>query len=131
MCICPMELKNALVTSYHILLEQAPPSPHFILSQRASPVEEQPDSAAPPTSVPEWSPQPKRQHLWRAHLWVEPLQRQPQKDPPALSGKKSCPGKECLSQAAPRHLAGTQTWLRKPGRHSSQNWRSSNKLIMP
>ena len=52
----PAELKSALVASYHILLGQTPPSPPFILSQRASPVEEQPASAAPPTPVPKQSP---------------------------------------------------------------------------
>ena len=56
----PTELKSALVVSYHIVLEQAPLSHPFALSQRASPVEEQPASAAPPTSVPKQSPRPKR-----------------------------------------------------------------------
>ena len=59
MCASPMALKNAMATSYHILLGQTPPSPPFILSQRTSPVEEQPAPAAPPASVPEWSPWPK------------------------------------------------------------------------
>ena len=58
----PPELKSTLAASYHILLGQTPPSPPFILSQRASPVEEQPTSAAPPTPVPKQSPRPKRQH---------------------------------------------------------------------
>ena len=62
MCTSPMALKNAMVTSYHILLGQTPPSPPFVLSQRTSPVEEQLAPAAPPTLVPKWSPWPKRQH---------------------------------------------------------------------
>ena len=53
------ELRSALAASYHILLGQTPP---FILLQRASPVEEQPTSATPPTPVPKQSPRPKRQH---------------------------------------------------------------------
>ena len=56
----PPELKSALTTSYHILLGQTPPSPPFILSQRASPVVEQPVSGVPPTPVPKQSPRPKR-----------------------------------------------------------------------
>ena len=60
MCASPTMVKNALVTSYHILLGQTPPSPPFVLSQRASPVKEQLASATPPASVPEWSPRPKR-----------------------------------------------------------------------
>ena len=60
LCTSPIVLKNAMATSYHILLGQTPPSPPFILLQRTSPVEEQPTPAAPPSSVPEWSPQPKR-----------------------------------------------------------------------
>ena len=48
------------MASYHVLLGQAPPSHPFALSQRASPVEEQPTSATPPTSVPKQSPRPKR-----------------------------------------------------------------------
>ena len=59
-CTCPVELKNTLVTSYHILLGQTPPLPPFILLQRASPVEEWLASATPPASVPKWSPWPKR-----------------------------------------------------------------------
>ena len=51
-----------MVTSYHILLGQIPPSPPFILLQRTSPVEEQLAPATPPTLVPKWSLQPKRQH---------------------------------------------------------------------
>ena len=58
----PVELKSTLVASYHLLLGQTPLSHPFILSQRASPVEEQPTSATPPTSVPKQSPRPKRWH---------------------------------------------------------------------
>ena len=57
-----MELKSTLMASYHILLGQAPLSHPFALSQRASPVEEQPTSGAPPTPVPKQSPRPKRWH---------------------------------------------------------------------
>ena len=58
----PVELKSTLVASYHILLGQTPPSHPFILLQRASLVEEQPTSAAPPTPMPKQSPRPKRWH---------------------------------------------------------------------
>ena len=60
------ELKSALVDSYHILLGQEPPSHPFTLSQRASPVEEQ------PTPVPKQSPRPKR---W--HPSPDPVERMP------------------------------------------------------
>ena len=62
LCSSPIVLKNAMATSYHILLGQTPPSLPFVLLQRTSPVEEQLDPAAPPTSVPKQSPQPKRWH---------------------------------------------------------------------
>ena len=52
----PVEIKSTLVASYHILLGQIPPSHPFILLQRASPMEEQPASAAPPAPVPKQSP---------------------------------------------------------------------------
>ena len=58
----PPELKSALAASHHILLGQTPLSPPFVLLQRASPVEEQPTSAIPPTPVPKQSPRPKRWH---------------------------------------------------------------------
>ena len=58
----PLDLKSALAASYHILLGQMPPSPPFVLSQRASPVEELPTPAAPPTPVPKQSPRCKRWH---------------------------------------------------------------------
>ena len=57
-----VELKGMLVASYHIILGQTPPSHPFVLSQRTSPLEEQPTSAAPPTPVPKQSPRPKRWH---------------------------------------------------------------------
>ena len=75
MCANPMALKNALVTFYHILLGQTPPLPPFILSQWASPVEEQLASATPSASVPEWSPQPKRQHPFTNPMESMPLGR--------------------------------------------------------
>ena len=61
MCTSLIALKSTLVTFYHIWLGQTPPSPPFVLLQRASPVEEQLASAAPSSSVPKQSPQPKRQ----------------------------------------------------------------------
>ena len=85
MCASPMALKNAMVTSYHILLRQTPPSPplsyhkgppqwrnswlqlpllHQCLNGPLSPK----DDALP-------------QILWRVHLWVELLQRQPRRTP--------------------------------------------------
>ena len=58
----PWELKSTLAASYHILLGQTPPSPPFVLLLRASPVEEQPNSAVPPIPVPKQSSRPKRWH---------------------------------------------------------------------
>ena len=58
----PAELKGMLVASYQILLGQASTSHPFTISQRTSPVEEQPAPAAPPVPVPKQSPRPKRQH---------------------------------------------------------------------
>ena len=58
----PPELKSTLVAFYHILLGQTPPSPPFILSQRAPSVEEQPASTTPPPPVPKQSPRSKRWH---------------------------------------------------------------------
>ena len=56
----PPQLKGALATSYHILLGQTPPSPPLALPQKASPMEEQPITAASPTPVPKQSPRPKK-----------------------------------------------------------------------
>ena len=56
------ELRGALVTSYHILMGQAPTSHPFTLSQGASPTEQSSASAAPSSLAPEHSPGPKRQH---------------------------------------------------------------------
>ena len=71
----PPELKRALAASYNILFGQTPPSPPFILSLRASPVEEQPTSAIPPTPVPKQSPRPKRWHLSPDPVESMPLAR--------------------------------------------------------
>ena len=54
------QLKGGLATSYHILLGQTPPSPPLIPPQKTSPMEEQPTTAASPTSGPKQSPWPKR-----------------------------------------------------------------------
>ena len=58
----PVELRGALVASYHILMGQAPTSHPFTLSQGASPAKQPSASAAPPALAPEHSPRPKRQH---------------------------------------------------------------------
>ena len=58
----PAEFKGVLVASFYILLGQAPMSHPFALSQRTSPVEEQPAPAAPPVPVPKQSPRPQRWH---------------------------------------------------------------------
>ena len=55
------QIKGTLATSYHILLGQTPPSPPLIPSQKTSPMEEHPTTAASPTPVPKQSPRPKRQ----------------------------------------------------------------------
>ena len=114
MCISPVVLKNAMVTSYHILLGQTPPSSPFILLQRNSPVEEQPAPATSPAMVPKWSPQPKRWCPSPDPVESMPLGRTTSKatpgGPPAPSSKKPYPETKHLSKAMPRHLAGTQTW---------------------
>ena len=48
LCNSPPQLKGTLATSYHILLEQTPPSPPLVLPQKTSPVEEQPTTATSP-----------------------------------------------------------------------------------
>ena len=110
----PAELKSTLVASYLILLEQTPPSHPFILSQRASPVEEQPTSAAPPTPVPKQSPRPKRWHPSPDPVESMPLGRTTLKmtseGPPAPSSKRPHLGTKHSSWATWRHLAGTLTW---------------------
>ena len=55
----PAELRGALVTSYHILMGQAPTSQPFTLSQGASPIEQSSAPPAPSSLVPEHSPKPK------------------------------------------------------------------------
>ena len=110
----PPELKSTLAASYHILLGHTPPSPPFVLLQRASQVEEQPTSAIPPTSVPKQSPRPKRWHPSPDPVESMPLGRTTLKvtpgGPPAPSSERSHPGTGHSSQAMPRHLAETLTW---------------------
>ena len=112
--ISPLELKSTLATSYHILLGQTPPSPPFVLLQRASPWKNCPLQLPLPHQCSSSLLGPKDgtlpQILWRACLWVKPLQRQLWEDPPSPSGKRSHPGIEHSSWAMPRHLAGTLTW---------------------
>ena len=111
----PAELKSALVASYHILLGQIPPSHPFILSQRASSVEEQPASAAPPEPVPKQSPRPKRWHPSPDPVESMPLGETTLKmtlEGPPSSKQSRDPTLEQSAQAKPcrRHLAGTLTW---------------------
>ena len=56
-----VELRCALVASFHILMGQTPMSHPFSLSQGASPAMQPSASAAPPALVPEHCPRPKRQ----------------------------------------------------------------------
>ena len=58
----PQLLKEALAASYHLLLGQAPPSPHPILPPRTPSAEEQPSTAIPPMPMPKQSPRLKRQY---------------------------------------------------------------------
>ena len=58
----PVELRGALVASYHILMGEAPMSHPFTLLQGASPIEQPSAPVAPTSPVPEHSPRPKRQH---------------------------------------------------------------------
>ena len=100
MCTSPIVLKNAMVTSYHILLGQTPPSPPFILLQRTSSVEEQPAPAAPPASVPKWSPQPKRWHPSPEPVESMPLDRTTSKvtpvGPPSSKWQQTLPWNRAL-----------------------------------
>ena len=57
----PMELRGALVASYHILMGHAPTFYLFTLSQGASPAEQPSAPSAPPSPAPEHSPRPKKQ----------------------------------------------------------------------
>ena len=110
----PTELKSALVASYHILLGQAPLSHPFALSQRASPVEEQPTSAASPTPVPKQYPRPKRWCPSPDPVESMPLGRTTSKmtleGPPAPSSKRSHLGTMHSSWASQRHSARSLTW---------------------
>ena len=58
----PVELRGMLVASYHLLMQQAPMSHPFTLSQGASPIEQPSASLAPSSPVPECSPRPKEWH---------------------------------------------------------------------
>ena len=69
----PVELQGALVASYHVLMEQAPTSHPFTLSQGASSTEEVSAPAAPSPPVPEHSPRPKQQHLSPDAVDITPL----------------------------------------------------------
>ena len=111
------ELKSTLAISYHILLGQIPPSPPFVLSQRASPVGEQPTSSAP---LHQWLSSllgPKdgtlHQILLRACLWVEPLWMQLWEDP-QLQVKRD-PTPEQSTQAKPCRGIWPGLWLGKGG----------------
>ena len=55
----PIELRSALVASYHLLMGQAPMSQPFTLPQGA-PTEQPSATAAPSSLAPEHSPRPKR-----------------------------------------------------------------------
>ena len=80
----PVELRGALVASYHILMGQAPTSHPFTLSQGASHIEQLSASVAP-SSVPKCSLGPSGntppQTQWTTCLLVGPHPRQPQMGP--------------------------------------------------
>ena len=56
----PQLLREAMATSYHLLLGQTLPLPPSIPPQKAPPVEEQPPTAAPLAPMPKQSPRLKR-----------------------------------------------------------------------
>ena len=56
----PQPLRENLVTSYHVLLGQSPPSPPSVLPAKAPFVEKQPPMATPPAPMAKQSPRPKR-----------------------------------------------------------------------
>ena len=110
----PPELKSALATSYHILLGQTPPSPPFVLLWRASPVEEQPVLAAPPTPVPKQSPRPKRWHPSPYPVESTPLGGTTLKvtpgEPPSSKQQEIPHWYRALKPSHAEVLAGTLTW---------------------
>ena len=99
-CASPIVLKNAMVTSYHILLGQSPPSPPFVLSERTSPVGEQLAPGTPPTLVPKQSPQPRRQCPSPEPVESMPLGRTTLKatpvGPPSSKQQETLPWKKAL-----------------------------------
>ena len=117
--------QDVLVTSYHILLGQAPTSHPFTLLQGASPAEQQSAPAGPPTLVPKQSPRTKRQHPSPDPVDSMPLGRTTSKTtsegPPASNSKRSHLWTRCSSRAAQKCSAGTLTWWRRLGRSISQD----------
>ena len=69
-----IELRGAMVASYHMLMGQASTSHPFTLSQEASPAKQLSAQAPPPLPVPECPPRPKgntppQTHGWHASWW--------------------------------------------------------------
>ena len=60
LCHSQQPLRGVLAASYHLLLEQEPPSPPLVLPLRTPSAEEQPSTAAPPMPTPKQSPRPKK-----------------------------------------------------------------------
>ena len=100
LCTSPIALKNAMATSYYILLGQTPPLPHLILLQKTSPVEEQLAPATLPASLSEWSPWLKRWHPSAEPAESMPLGRTTLKatpvGPPSSKWWETLPWKKAL-----------------------------------
>ena len=97
----PQSIRVMLAASYHLLLEQAPPSPSLVQSPRTPLVEEQPASAAPPIPMPKQSPRLKGNILcqsWQGTCpwaepphwlwWEDPLHPKKQEAPPWFKSLK-------------------------------------------
>ena len=121
----PPELKSALATSYHILLGHTSPSPPFILLQRASPVEEQPISAASPTPVPKQSPRHKRWHPSPHPVESMPLGRTILKvtlgEPPCSKWQEIPPWNRALKPSCTEAFGWDSDLVKEARRDSSQN----------
>ena len=96
----PVELDNMLLASYHTLMEMAPMSHPFNLSQGASSTEQVSGSSHPLPSYtwvvhPNPSGDTSPQTQWMSCLLAGPCPKQPQKGPLVQKGKTYHPYTRC------------------------------------
>ena len=107
----PAELRGAMVASYHILMGQAPISHPFTLSQGASPIEQLSAPAVLLVQCLSVPPGPRGNTppltQWMTCLLAGPHPRQPQKGPPAPSGKRFPLGTRYSNGATQKHSVRT------------------------